>query len=195
MSFSVRSSSFRFTPTAITDVVIIEPRFFPDERGFFMETYRRTEFTAAGIGDIFVQCNHSKSTRGILRGLHYQNPPKAQGKLIRVLSGAIYDVAVDIRKGSPTFGKWTAASLSAESKKMLYIPSGFAHGFCVTSDEGEVLYMTSEEYAPECEAGIIWNDPEVAIAWPITEPVLSERDRKWPVLRKAQNTFEWIADH
>lgn len=160
-----------------------------------METYRRTEFTAAGIGDIFVQCNQSKSTRGILRGLHYQNPPKAQGKLIRVLSGAIYDVAVDIRKASPTFGKWTAASLSAESKKMLYIPSGFAHGFCVTSDEAEVLYMTSEEYAPECEAGIIWNDPELAIDWPITEPVLSERDRKWPVLRKAQNTFEWIASH
>lgn len=158
-----------------------------------METYRRTEFTAAGIGDIFVQCNQSKSTRGILRGLHYQNPPKAQGKLIRVLHGAIYDVAVDIRKGSPTFGKWTAASLSAESKKMLYIPSGFAHGFCVTSDEAEVLYMTSEEYAPECEAGIIWNDPELAIAWPITEPVLSERDRKWPVLREAQNTFAWVA--
>ena len=160
-----------------------------------METYRRTEFTAAGIGDIFVQCNQSKSTRGILRGLHYQNPPKAQGKLIRVLHGAIYDVAVDIRKGSPTFGKWTAASLSAESNKMLYIPSGFAHGFCVTSDEAEVHYMTSEEYAPECEAGIIWNDPELAIDWPITEPVLSERDRKWPVLREAQNTFEWIAGH
>ena len=160
-----------------------------------METYRRTEFTAAGIGDIFVQCNQSKSTRGILRGLHYQNPPKAQGKLIRVLSGAIYDVAVDIRKGSPTFGKWTAASLSAESKKMLYVPAGFAHGFCVTSDEAEVHYMTSEEYAPECEAGIIWNDPELSIDWPISEPVLSERDRKWPVLRKAQNTFEWIAGH
>ena len=160
-----------------------------------METYRRTEFTAAGIGDIFVQCNQSKSTRGILRGLHYQNPPKAQGKLVRVLSGAIYDVAVDIRKGSPTFGKWTAASLSAESKKMLYVPAGFAHGFCVTSDEAEVHYMTSEEYAPECEAGIIWNDPELSIDWPISEPVLSERDRKWPVLRKAQNTFEWIAGH
>ena len=160
-----------------------------------METYRRTEFTAAGIGDIFVQCNQSKSTRGILRGLHYQNPPKAQGKLIRVLSGAIYDVAVDIRKGPPTFGKWTAASLSAESKKMLYVPAGFAHGFCVTSDEAEVHYMTSEEYAPECEAGIIWNDPELSIDWPISEPVLSERDRKWPVLRKAQNTFEWIAGH
>ena len=160
-----------------------------------METYRRTEFTAAGIGDIFVQCNQSKSTRGILRGLHYQNPPKAQGKLIRVLSGAIYDVAVDIRKGSPTFGKWTAASLSAENKKMLYVPAGFAHGFCVTSDEAEVHYMTSEEYAPDCEAGIIWNDPELSIDWPISEPALSERDRKWPVLRKAQNTFEWIAGH
>ena len=160
-----------------------------------METYRRTEFTAAGIGDIFVQCNQSKSTRGILRGLHYQNPPKAQGKLIRVLSGAIYDVAVDIRKGSPTFGKWTAASLSAENKKMLYVPAGFAHGFCVTSDEAEVHYMTSEEYAPECEAGIIWNDPELSIDWPISEPVLSERDRKWPVLRKAQNTFEWLGGH
>ena len=155
-----------------------------------METYRRTEFAAAAIGDIFVQCNHSKSTRGILRGLHYQNQPKAQGKLIRVLSGAIYDVAVDIRKSSPTFSKWTAASLSAESKKMLYIPAGFAHGFCVTSDEAEVHYMTSEEYAPECEAGIIWNDPDLAIDWPITDPVLSKRDRNWPFLREAQNTFE-----
>lgn len=179
---------FLFTPTVIPEVVVIEPRVFPDGRGFFMETYKRSEFAAQGIADIFVQCNHSKSARRTLRGLHYQNRPKAQGKLIRALRGEIYDVAVDIRQGSPMFGKWIGDSLSAESKKMLYVPAGFAHGFCVISEDAEIQYMTTEEYAPELEAGVIWNDPDLAIDWPISEPILSAQDRGWPRLKDADFT-------
>jgi len=182
---------FRFTPTVISDVLIIDPRVFSDERGFFMETYKRSEFAAQGIAETFVQSNHSKSSKGTLRGLHYQNPPKPQGKLIRALGGEIYDVAVDIRNGSPTFGKWVAVTLSAKSKRMLYVPAGFAHGFCVTSEDAEIQYMTTEEYAPELEAGISWNDPDLAIDWPIAEPKLSPRDRAWPRLRDADNDFSY----
>ena len=180
---------FHFTRTSIPDVVLIDPRVFPDDRGFFMETYKRSEFAPAGITEVFVQCNHSKSAKGILRGLHYQKQPKAQGKLIRTLGGEIYDVAVDIRKGSPMFGKWVAVSLSAQSKKMLYVPAGFAHGFCVTSAEAEIEYMTTEEYAPDFESGVIWNDPDLAIDWPISEPILSPRDRAWPRLSDANNNL------
>ena len=176
---------FVFARTSIPDIVVIEPRVFPDERGFFMETYRRSEFAAAGIGEMFVQTNHSKSSNGILRGLHYQKAPKAQGKLIRALAGEIYDVALDIRKQSTSFGKWFASRLSAENKRMIYIPAGFAHGFCVTSQTAEIQYMTTEEYAPELESGIIWNDPELKIYWPIVGPILSQRDRAWPRLRDA----------
>jgi dTDP-4-dehydrorhamnose 3,5-epimerase len=182
---------FRFTPTVIPDVMVIEPRVFSDARGFFMETYKRSEFVAQGISQTFVQGNHSKSSRGTLRGLHYQKQPKAQGKLVRALVGEIYDIAVDMRQGSPTFGKWTAVWLSAESKKMLYVPAGFAHGFCVTSEDAEIQYMTSEEYAPELEAGVIWNDPDLAIDWPVAEPVLSQRDRAWPRLKDADNNFRY----
>jgi dTDP-4-dehydrorhamnose 3,5-epimerase len=182
---------FRFTPTVIPDVMVIEPRVFSDARGFFMETYKRSEFVAQGITEVFAQCNHSKSSRGILRGLHFQNPPKAQGKLIRAIGGEIYDVAVDIRKGSPTFGQWVAVELSAESKRMLYVPAGFAHGFCVTSEDAEIQYMTTDEYAPEFEGGVIWNDPELEIRWPIAEPMLSPRDRDWPCLREADNNFRY----
>ena len=182
---------FVFTRSAIPDVWIIEPRVFSDERGFFMETYKRSEFAAQGIAETFVQSNHSKSSKGTLRGLHYQNPPKPQGKLIRALGGEIYDVAVDIRNGSPTFGNWVAVTLSAQNKRMLYVPAGFAHGFCVTSEDAEVQYMTTEEYAPELEAGIIWNDSDLAIDWPIAEPILSPRDRAWPPLRDADNNFRY----
>jgi dTDP-4-dehydrorhamnose 3,5-epimerase len=182
-------SSFRFTPTLIPEVIVIEPRVWPDERGFFMETYKRSEFASQGIAEIFVQCNHSKSSHGILRGLHYQKRPKAQGKLIRVLHGEIYDVAVDLRQGSPSFGKWVADSLSAVNKKMLYLSEGFAHGFCVMSEDAEIQYMATEEYAPELEAGIIWNDPDLQIEWPIKNPKLSTRDQKWPRLRGAENNF------
>ena len=176
---------FRFSPAAIPDVLVIEPRVFPDGRGFFMETYKRSEFAAHGIDETFVQCNQSKSVRGTLRGLHYQRIPKAQGKLVRALSGEIYDVAVDLRQGSPTYRQWIGEVLSAQNKHMLYVPRGFAHGFCVTSDEAEVSYMTTAEYAPELEAGIIWNDPDLRIDWPVAQPHLSNRDQDWPTLREA----------
>jgi dTDP-4-dehydrorhamnose 3,5-epimerase len=180
---------FHFTPTDISGVIVIDPPVFPDDRGFFMESYKRSEFAAGGINETFVQCNQSKSARGILRGLHYQKNPKAQAKLVRALSGEIYDVAVDLRKGSSTYGKWTTVILSAENKKMLFVPVGFAHGLCVTSADAEMLYMTTEEYAPDLEAGVLWDDPDLAIEWPVANPVLSARDRAWPRLRDADNTF------
>ena len=180
---------FRFTPTDISGVIVIDPPVFRDDRGFFMESYKRSEFAAGGINETFVQCNQSKSASGILRGLHYQKNPKAQAKLVRALSGEIYDVAVDLRKGSSTYGKWTTVILSAENKKMLFVPVGFAHGFCVTSADAEMLYMTTQEYAPDLEAGVLWDDPDLVIEWPVANPVLSARDRAWPRLRDADNTF------
>jgi dTDP-4-dehydrorhamnose 3,5-epimerase len=183
---------FRFVKTEIPEVVIIEPRVFPDERGFFMETYKRSEFAALGIGEIFVQVNRSKSPKGVLRGLHYQKRPQAQGKLVHVLAGEIFDVAVDIRQGAPTFGRSVIIELSSENKRMLYVPAGFAHGFCVISDDAEVSYMTTAEYAPECEAGIRWDDPDLAIDWPIASPRLSQRDLLWPCLKDADNNFCYV---
>lgn len=180
---------FRFERLEIPEVVLIEPVVFRDERGFFVETYKYSEFAAFGIKERFVQDNHSRSTRGVIRGLHYQNPPKAQGKLVRVILGEIFDVAVDIRKGSPTYGKWVGVRLSAESRQMLYIPPGFAHGFCVLSDAAEVLYKATEEYAPECEAGILWNDPEIGVEWPVQDPIVSQKDTRWPTLSNAVNDF------
>ncbi len=181
--------AFRFTPTVIPCVIVIEPSVFPDDRGFFMETYKRSEFVAHGIAETFIQCNQSKSMCGTLRGLHYQKNPKAQGKLVQVLSGEIYDVVVDLRCGIPTCGKWIAVNLSSQNRKLLYVPAGFAHGFCVVSDEAEVMYMTSEEYAPSLEGGVLWNDPDLKIAWPIAEPRLSDRDRAWPRLMGAFHNF------
>jgi len=181
--------AFRFTPSDIPDVVLIDPSVFSDERGFLIESYKRSEFAAFGITEPFVQSNHSKSREGTLRGLHYQKNLKAQGKLVRAILGEVYDVVVDLRRGGPTYGRWIAVVLSAENKKMLYVPAGFAHGFCVTSAEAEILYMTSEEYAPELESGVLWTDPELAIEWPIAEPILSPRDRAWPRLRDADNNF------
>ena len=176
---------FKFQRLEIPDVILVEPEVFSDERGFFMETYKYSEFCAFGIKEHFLQDNHSRSVKRVLRGLHYQNPPKAQGKLVRVVVGEIFDVGVDIRRGSPTYGKWVGEILSAENKRMLYIPPGFAHGFCVLSDVAEVLYKTTAEYAPECEAGIIWNDPEIGIRWPIEHPILSAKDAALPPLREA----------
>lgn len=180
---------FRFRRLEIPEVILVEPRVFTDQRGFFMETYKYSDFASFGIRDRFVQDNHSRSVRGVLRGLHYQNPPKAQGKLVRVIAGEIFDVAVDIRRGSPTYGKWVGVRLSADNRKMVYIPPGFAHGFVVLSDWAEVLYKVTEEYAPDCEAGIIWNDPEIGIQWPVKDPLLSERDAHWPSLSEAVNGF------
>jgi dTDP-4-dehydrorhamnose 3,5-epimerase len=174
--------SFTFEPTDLPGVIVISPKVYGDGRGFFMETYKRSEFLAAGIDVPLVQENQSRSGAGTLRGLHYQREPRAQAKLVRVVHGAIYDVAVDIRDASPTFGRWVAMTLSAENRKSLYVPAGFAHGFCVTTDTAEVIYLTSDEYAPELEHGIPWNDPALAIPWPVTEPTLSPRDQAWPPL-------------
>lgn len=185
---------FEFSRGEIPDVILVQPRLFRDGRGFFMETYKRSDFAAHGIAASFVQSNHSRSARGILRGLHYQKHPKAQGKLVGALSGEIFDVAVDLRLGSPTYGKWLGSTLSGDQGSMLYIPPGFAHGFCVTSAEAEVHYMTTAEYAPAYEAGILWNDPDLAISWPLADPQLSERDRNWPRLRDADNNFEYSRD-
>lgn len=180
---------FEFKRLEIPDVILIKPKIFEDARGFFMETYQFSSFAAFGIKETFVQDNQSRSKYGVIRGLHYQNPPKAQGKLVRCVYGEIFDVAVDIRKGSPTYGKWVGVRLSAENKLMLYIPPGFAHGFCVLSKEADVLYKCTSEYDPSAEAGIIWNDPDIGILWPITDPIISEKDSKWPRLCMAKNLF------
>lgn len=161
----------------IPGVLLIEPAVFSDERGFFMETYHARRYADCGIPDKFVQDNHSKSLRGTLRGLHYQLG-SPQGKLVHVTSGEVFDVAVDIRKGSPWFGKWVSAILSAENKHQLYIPEGFAHGFYVTSDLAEFQYKCSDYYAPAEERSIIWNDPEIGIDWPSNDPLVSEKDGK-----------------
>jgi dTDP-4-dehydrorhamnose 3,5-epimerase len=171
----------------IPDVLVIEPQVFGDERGFFYESYNERAFSAAlGPNAHFVQDNHSRSARNVLRGLHYQIR-QPQGKLVRVTAGEICDVAVDIRRSSPTFGKWTATALSAANRKMCWVPPGFAHGFLIVSDHAEVQYKTTDYYAPEHERCIIWNDPDLAISWPIKgEPVLSRKDRAGLPLRKSE---------
>lgn len=168
----------KITPLAIPDVLLIEPKVFGDERGFFYESFNQQAFNAAtGLDPQFVQDNHSKSARNVLRGLHYQLPPKAQGKLVRVIAGEVFDVAVDIRKDSPTFGKWVGEFLSADNKRQMWIPPRLAHGFLVLSETAEFLYKATDYWAPELERGICWNDPDLAIAWPLTgEPVLSAKD-------------------
>ena len=166
------------THTTLPGLLIIEPRVIEDERGFFMESFNQRQFEQVlGACVTFVQDNHSRSHRGVLRGLHYQLPPKAQGKLVRVVAGEVFDVAVDIRKYSPTFGKWVGEKLSADNKRQLWIPPGLAHGFLVLSDSAEFLYKTTDYYAPEQERCIRWDDPDLAIEWPIEgEPVLSAKD-------------------
>jgi len=169
--------------TALDGVVIIEPRVFGDARGFFFESYHADRYAAAGLPARFVQDNHSCSAPGTLRGLHYQLR-RAQGKLVRVLRGSIFDVAVDIRRGSAAFGRWVGVTLSAENKRQLYVPPGYAHGFCVPDEPSEVEYKCTDFYAPEDEHGVAWNDPAIAIAWPVTNPVLSERDRAYQPLSR-----------
>jgi dTDP-4-dehydrorhamnose 3,5-epimerase len=180
---------FAFKTLDIPGLVLIEPRVFEDERGFFMETYKMPDFAAAGIKADFVQENHSRSRKRVLRGLHYQNPPFAQAKLLRVVRGEVFDVAVDIRKGSPTWGKWVGVVLSEKNRDMLYVPAGLAHGFCVLSEIAEVIYKTTNVYSPESEAGIIWNDKDLNIDWPVKEPIVSERDENWPALKNADIEF------
>jgi dTDP-4-dehydrorhamnose 3,5-epimerase len=163
--------------TAIPEVLIIEPKVFGDERGFFFESYNERQWEEkTGLRTRFVQDNHSRSAKGVLRGLHYQIR-QPQGKLVRCVVGEVFDVAVDLRRSSPTFGKWSGALLSAENKRQMWVPEGFAHGFLVLSDAAEFLYKTTDYYAPENERGIVWNDPELGIDWPIEgEPVLSKKD-------------------
>lgn len=168
----------QFTRLAIPDVVLFTPKVFGDERGFFFESFNANAFREATQLDLpFVQDNHSKSSRGVLRGLHYQLPPKAQGKLVRVVAGEVFDVAVDIRRSSATFGRWVGAYLSADNRQQLWIPPGFAHGFVTLSDSAEFLYKTTDFYSPEHERSILWNDPEIAVDWPLAEvPALSAKD-------------------
>ena len=156
-------------------VLLVTPQVFGDDRGFFMETYNQQKAKDLGLPATFVQDNHSKSSKGVLRGLHYQ-APQWQGKLVRVVSGEIYDVAVDIRDGSPTFGEWVGFTLNADNKQQLYVPEGFAHGFVVTSDTAEVVYKCTSLYEPSQEGSVLWNDPEIGIDWPIDEPLLSQKD-------------------
>jgi dTDP-4-dehydrorhamnose 3,5-epimerase len=184
---------FTFTPLAIPDVILIEPRVFGDDRGYFLETYKQSAFAAAGIPDVFVQYNHSHSAYGVLRGLHYQLLPMAQGKLLSVMAGEIFDVAVDIRRDSPTYGQWVGVTLSAANHHLLYVPPGFAHGFCVVSDMADLLYQVTAEYSQVYERGILWNDPDIGVAWPVAEPQLSPRDVAAPRLRDADNNFVWDA--
>jgi dTDP-4-dehydrorhamnose 3,5-epimerase len=186
---------FSFQTLEIPDVILIEARSFPDDRGFFMETYKQSDFEQHGIPWNFVQDNYSHSSqRGVLRGLHYQKDPKAQGKLVLAIRGEIFDVAVDIRTGSPTYGKWVGVELSDKNHRMLYVPAGFAHGFVVLSSEADVTYRVTEEYAPEVDRGILWNDPDLAITWPIDEPLLSPKDEAMPLLKDADNNFEFQGD-
>ena len=180
---------FVFKKLEIPDVILIKPEVFEDERGFFMETYKISDFKNAGIEYNFVQDNHSRSKKGVLRGLHYQLEPMAQGKLIRCIRGRIWDVVVDIRKGSPWYGKWIGVELSEENKLMLWIPPGFAHGFVALENDTEVIYKVTKEYAPELDRGIIWNDPDIGIEWPVDNPILSEKDSKLPRLKEAENNF------
>ena len=183
---------FEFRRLEIPDVVLAEPRVFEDERGFFMETYKRSDFQSFGIGDLVVQDNYSHSARGTLRGLHYQKNPKAQAKLVQVIQGEILDVAVDIRSGSPTYGRWVSAVLSSENHRMLFVPIGFAHGFLVLSDQADVVYKVSGgEYAPDLERGILWNDTEIGIQWTMDNPLLSEKDAILPPLSEADHDFAY----
>jgi dTDP-4-dehydrorhamnose 3,5-epimerase len=179
----------KVTPTALPEVLVLEPKVFGDDRGFFMESYNRRAFDAAvGHAIEFLQDNHSRSARGVLRGLHYQLPPHAQGKLVRVAAGSVFDVAVDVRRSSPRFGRWVGVELSAVNHRQLWIPPGFAHGFLVLSETADFLYKATGYYAPQSERAVVWNDPSVAIAWPDigVPPTLSAKDVAAPLLGDAE---------
>jgi dTDP-4-dehydrorhamnose 3,5-epimerase len=169
--------SFTFNPLRIPDVISITPHLFNDERGYFFENFNHSRFKQDQIDLNFIQENFSKSKKNVIRGLHFQKPPKAQAKLVTAVSGEIFDVAVDLRKNSPTFGKWVSEILSEINHKSLYVPEGFAHGFCVLSEGATVVYKINQEYSPDHEQGIIWNDPDIDISWPISEPIISEKDQ------------------
>lgn len=180
----------KITPTALPEVLIVEPRVFGDARGFFTESWNEQTFNkAVGSAVRFVQDNHSRSARGVLRGLHFQLPPHTQGKLVRVVSGAVFDVAVDLRRSSPNFGRWEGVQLTAENQRQLWVPPGFAHGFMVLSETADFLYKTTDYYAPDCEGSVRWDDPAIGITWPDvgTTPLLAEKDAKAPLLADAKS--------
>ncbi len=180
---------FSFKKLKIPDVIVVESKLFSDQRGYFLESFKESVFTNNEITTKFVQDNFSHSVKGVLRGLHYQKNPKAQAKLVIALKGEIFDVAVDIRKGSSTYGQWVGEVLSENNHKLLYIPEGFAHGFCVISEDADVLYKVNQEYSPEDEMGIMWNDSEINIEWPIDKPILHEKDSNLPSLKNTDNNF------
>ena len=182
-------ASFRFTPLGLPGLVLVEEKRIGDARGFFAETYRASAFRAGGIDASFVQDNYSRSTRGVLRGLHYQLPPRAQGKLIRVVQGEVFDVAVDLRRGSAGYGRWEATRLAGDDGRLLWVPPGFAHGYVVLSETADLTYKVTAEFDPTLDRGIRWNDPAIGIEWPVERPILSERDRVQPVLADAGNPF------
>ncbi|MGL5416278.1 MAG: dTDP-4-dehydrorhamnose 3,5-epimerase [Clostridium sp.] len=189
-------SNFKFMKTKIKDLYIIEPKCFGDDRGYFMETYSEKAFNEAGLTMKFVQDNESRSKKGVLRGLHFQTK-HTQGKLVRVTDGEVYDVAVDLRKGSPTYGEWEGILLTAENKKQFYVPEGFAHGFLVVSDYATFNYKCTEFYAPEYDGGVLWNDPEIGVEWPtngIKELLLSEKDKKQKTLKELDLPFVYKED-
>jgi len=182
---------FSIYETAVRGLLVVEPRIFTDERGFFMESYKRSDFEKIGITQEFVQDNHSRSSKGTVRGLHFQRDPYAQGKLVRVTNGRVWDVAVDLRRASPTFGTWHGVELSNENRLMFWIPAGFANGFIALDDGSELQYKCSSEYHAESDYGIRWNDPTLAITWPDTgrEPVLSDKDARLPLFDASTNYF------
>ena len=181
---------FTFTPTAIADVVLVESKAFGDNRGYFREGFKRSDFAAAGLPTEFVQDNVSRSTQDVLRGLHYQRDPFAQGKLVSVARGAVFDVAVDIRAGSPTYGQWVGEELSDENGRMLWLPAGFAHGFCVLSPIADVTYkVAGGEYSGPHDGGIRWDDPSIGVVWPTASPVLSDKDAALPLLADCGHGF------
>lgn len=180
---------FTFKKLSIPDVILIKPQLFHDERGFFAETYKEPDFIAHGITARFVQDNHSKSKGGVLRGLHFQNPPKPQGKLVRVVAGSVYDVAVDLRKNSPTFGKWVSATLTSENAEMLWVPPGFAHGVLVLEDNTHLLYKVTEVYSKDHDRALRFDDPTLGIKWPVTNPELSAKDLNAPFLHDLDCDF------
>jgi len=181
--------NFTFEPLDIPDVVLVRPGRHVDERGFFQESYRESAFVEVGIRARFVQDNLARSTRGVLRGLHYQIPPAAQGKLVSAVRGSIFDVAVDLRVGSPTFAGWVGTTLEAETGEQLWVPPGFAHGYLVLSDVADVCYKVTAEYRPELDRGVLWNDPAIGVEWPAAAPVVSAKDREQPPLDRCENPF------
>lgn len=187
--FSVQDG-MDFIETNLNGAYLIKPKFFRDDRGFFVESYSQKVFESVGIDTDFVQSNHSMSVnKGVLRGLHFQLPPYEQAKLVRVTNGAVYDVIVDLRKDSPSFGKWEGFLLSSENGLMLFVPRGFAHGFCTLEDRTEFMYKVDNFYAPESDSGIVWNDPDFAIKWPTRSPILSDKDKKLQQFKYFQSPF------